>query len=386
MEPFIYPRTAYAANMAESLVHGGIVDFSSGLFLAARRRTGKSTFLRRDLIPALAAREVLPIYVDLWADQQADPATLIMNALKLTMIELQPAYRHTLSRVGVKKIGLGSFASIDLDRIGQEGGATLADALRSISEQSGKRIALIVDEAQHALTSDNGINAMYALKSARDVMNNPLNNERERSLILVFTGSNQDKLASLVSRKEQPFFGASITPFRLLGREFTDAFTRHLNAQLSHDGQVSPDALWTVFDTLDRRPERLREAIANVVFADRSGKPIDDALIEAAQGIKRSERDGLRQDILALSPLQRAVLTRLAETGQGFAPFASASLDEYARVTGAKVSASEAQSALDGLREKEMVWRSERGVYLLEDPQIGDALQDEPASQQTMSP
>jgi hypothetical protein len=60
----------------------------AGQFLAAPRRTGKSTFLRRDLVPLLRARGLHTIYVDLWSDRAADPGLLIADALAADLRQL----------------------------------------------------------------------------------------------------------------------------------------------------------------------------------------------------------------------------------------------------------------------------------------------------------
>jgi hypothetical protein len=73
----------------------------------------------------------------------------------------------------------------------------------------------VVDEAQHAVTTDNGINAMHALKAARDALTM---GEAGRRLALVFTGSHRDKLGALVRNRTEPFFGAQIRDLPLLGR------------------------------------------------------------------------------------------------------------------------------------------------------------------------
>jgi len=77
----IFKRKALAEEMVRALAGETIADFSSGMFLAAPRRTGKSTFLKNDLIPECAVREWLPVYVDLWDDRDADPADLIGGAI-----------------------------------------------------------------------------------------------------------------------------------------------------------------------------------------------------------------------------------------------------------------------------------------------------------------
>ena len=52
-----YPRTRLATALAEALQgEAAFSDAPNGLFLAAPRRTGKSTFLQSDLMPELARR------------------------------------------------------------------------------------------------------------------------------------------------------------------------------------------------------------------------------------------------------------------------------------------------------------------------------------------
>jgi hypothetical protein len=77
-----YPRT----TLADELVHQlqgktAFGDAHNGLFLAAPRRTGKTTFLRGDLCPALERAGVVVVYVDLWADAARDPGVLIADAI-----------------------------------------------------------------------------------------------------------------------------------------------------------------------------------------------------------------------------------------------------------------------------------------------------------------
>ena len=72
----IYRRPALAAQMAKQLLNPGVLDegLRSGLFLSGLRRTGKTTFLLNDLIPALEEAGALVIYVDLWSNTQTNPA------------------------------------------------------------------------------------------------------------------------------------------------------------------------------------------------------------------------------------------------------------------------------------------------------------------------
>ena len=62
--PDFFHRTALAQWYAEEALDTSL-GRSGGLFLAAPRRTGKSTFVRQDLVPALVAMGAEVIYVDL---------------------------------------------------------------------------------------------------------------------------------------------------------------------------------------------------------------------------------------------------------------------------------------------------------------------------------
>ena len=89
----VYHRPDYAAAMADQLLRPNALQLQvrSGVFLSGIRRTGKTTFLRQDLIPALEARGALVIYVDLWADRSKSPAALVHDAVRpcVTLADIQ---------------------------------------------------------------------------------------------------------------------------------------------------------------------------------------------------------------------------------------------------------------------------------------------------------
>ncbi|WP_211206934.1 hypothetical protein [Thiobacillus denitrificans] len=71
----LYPRTEMANEMASQLLNPSVLDegLRSGLFISGLRRTGKTTFLQNDLIPALEQHGAIVIYVDLWSDHTDKP-------------------------------------------------------------------------------------------------------------------------------------------------------------------------------------------------------------------------------------------------------------------------------------------------------------------------
>lgn len=65
----VFHRRSEAKRMADYIASD---RSSSGLFLSAPRRTGKTTFILEDLIPDLLSRGFEVIYVDLWSNVDND--------------------------------------------------------------------------------------------------------------------------------------------------------------------------------------------------------------------------------------------------------------------------------------------------------------------------
>ncbi|BBO60235.1 ATP-binding protein [Mycoavidus sp. B2-EB] len=148
----------------------GIANSRSGLFLAGPRRVGKSTFLNEDLIPQAQAREWVPIYVDLWPDKNTRPATLIAETIKAKITSFDGIIARLAKAAKLDKVAVMGSLMLDFQQSGLPPNTTLADALRILHHITQQPIILIVDEAQCALTTEAGLNAMFALKSARDLM------------------------------------------------------------------------------------------------------------------------------------------------------------------------------------------------------------------------
>jgi hypothetical protein len=149
-----FARPGLATELADQLRGQAVFgDAHNGLFLAAPRRTGKSMFLQHDLRPALAERGVLVIYVDLWSDQRRDPGDHIAEAISLALGEHAGVVAKTARKAGLQSITIAGALKIDTSRIGKPDGATLTQALQALHAAAGKPVALLIDEAQHALTS-----------------------------------------------------------------------------------------------------------------------------------------------------------------------------------------------------------------------------------------
>jgi hypothetical protein len=375
----ILSRKLLAEALARDLAGESFADYSSGMFLAAPRRTGKSTFLRNDLIPECKARGWLPVYVDLWMNREIDPAELISGAIGKALGEFESAVSKAAKKAGIEKISLLRTLSWDFTKPQLPAGTTLSHALDVLHQVSGQMIVLIVDEAQHALNSEGGVNAMFALKAARDHLNGSSTTD---GLRLVFTGSSRDKLANLVLKSKQPFFGAHITPFPLLSRDFVEFVTDLWNQRLAATNQFNLEDMDYAFQLVGRRPEMLNKLLTEVSVglgeASNLGELLRTGALNHQAGIW-SDYESAYND---LSPLQQAVLEVMGErtlSKQAFSPFAEKTFQDVNRkLEQAQVepnaSTPNVQKALEVLREKELVWKANRGEYALEDSTMAEWL------------
>ncbi|MBF6027338.1 hypothetical protein ICY20_06315 [Pseudomonas sp. P115] len=379
---FVFRRATLASSIADGLMGAGIQDFTSGLFLAAPRRTGKSTFLREDLIPQCQLRGWITVYVDLWADKEKDPAELIANAIAAALVPYEKGIRKLAKNIGIEKLSFLRTLSWDFTKPQLPVGATLTQALELLHSAAEKPVVLVIDEAQHALTSESGLNAMFALRAAREQFNQGKVGE-DTGLRLVFTSSNRDKLAHMMLVKSRPFFGACVTPFPLLSKAFTQAYTSHLNALLATTNQFNATDVDEAFERVGRRPEMLRTIIGEVALELGEASNLGLLLHSRAESLRAGVWTEFESAWNALTIPQRAVLEVMVERSQSdepFAPFTDSTLAAVSKkleqmgsdvVPGTQT----IQACIDALRDKELVWKSSRGGYALEDKSFGDWLQ-----------
>ena len=362
-----FPRTALAQELVGSLQgKAAFGDAHNGLFLAAPRRTGKSTFLQADLQPALELAGVVVAYVDLWADLRRDPGHLVADAIGRALAPHLGVLAKAARAAGLESVTVAGTLKIDTSRIGKLDGVTLPEALRALHEAAQAPLALIIDEAQHALTSEAGEATMAALKSARDQLNRP----SMVNLMLVMSGSDRDKLLRLVNTNGSPFYGSQISPMPPLGQDFIAHVTRLIVDQRPGLEPVDTKLLLDAFESFGYRPQFFMEALGQALspLAALSTR-FEPAVLEAARRRQADDEAQMESEYLALRPLEQAVLWRLLEQGPRFRPYDGEALRSYREKTGVPVSAQKAQNALESLRERTpaLVWKSARGEYAVDD-------------------
>lgn len=375
-----FHRPALAAALADQALDTSL-GTSGGMFLAAPRRTGKSTFVRQDLGPEFERRNLNVIYVDLWIDKTVNPAIHIANAIRTELAREDGAVAKTLKKMAnMSKLTVGAWGNglnFDLSQLNLARDATLAEALKALSTASQKKLVLVIDEAQHALTTEEGINALFSLKAARDSLNT---DSGRHGMQLVATGSNRDKLATLVNGREQAFYGADMVDFPLLGKDYVQWLLDRAKLNLDVERATG------VFQGLGSRPEPFRKALsqARLQLAVNPAQDADALLASLAfQGVRDAKTDFLNT-VTSLPPLQSALLRELAADSLRGPEVRRPGLFSAAMKTrllarleaemgtghGVSVEPPSVQNALDKLREENFLWRSQRGSYAIEDEQF----------------
>ncbi|KAI1691371.1 hypothetical protein Ddc_24281 [Ditylenchus destructor] len=242
----IFHRSSLAEELATHILDDDLAPASSGLFLGARRRTGSRPFSSRICVRSWSV--VVP-----WSSMPISGTTSIgIPATSSSMpsgrrsIGMRAWWLRFARAAGMDKVSVGG-ASFSLDRVGLGQQVSLSKALSMLSDESGRMIVLIVDEAQHALTTEKGSNSLYALKAARD----RLNMGPHHGLRIVATGSNRDKLAMLVEWKDQAFFCAPMREFPPMG----DDYLRWIVSRSPASAGLSVGFLAPLFQRSGCRPE-----------------------------------------------------------------------------------------------------------------------------------
>lgn len=338
-------------------------DAPNGLFLAAPRRTGKSKFLQFDLQPELERRDCWVVYVDFWAQPRRDPGAVLVEALAAQIHQAQGLAGQLAA--ALSKVRLAG-VEIDLARVGQADGTSIPQVLELLSQEAHRQIALILDEAQHTLTTEAGESAMFALKSARDQLNTP----DQQRLLLVFSGSDRDRLLRLVNSANAPFYGSQIHHMPELDRAYVERLAAALEKIHGWLAPLDVDRLFDAFKTVGSRPQFLQHVLEDVLQRPKTNSTqVGNDIIAGARRALQEEIKSRRQLYLGLRPLEQYLLWRMLEQGPAFRPYDADSKEFYSALLRRKVSTAMAQAAIRSLRDHtpSVVWKSSRGEYAVDD-------------------
>jgi hypothetical protein len=368
----IYRRPTLAAQMASQLIHPGPLDegLRSGLFISGIRRTGKTTFLQRDLIPALEAEGAVVIYTDLWSHVDVSPADLVRDAVSAALRDAETIGSALARRLAVVNSAdvsaFGLKLGLKLDKLGAPGGPTLAAALQKLVDQAKTDVVLIVDEVQHAIASEEGNAMLLALKAARDAIN--LRPQTPGHFLFIGTGSHRALVSELTARRSQAFAGATSIPFPVLGADYVD----HLLGRLRAAGNTVPsrDVAVAGFVTLGSRPEEMLRALGQLQSVPDPRKA-DEAFPVIASTLRSAAADVELSKLDQLGGLARAIFTRIASSnGDVRGLFSGDAAVDYSATLGREVRIEEIQPVVNELMDANLIMRRGHGLYGFSDPYV----------------
>lgn len=179
-------------------------DAPNGLFLCADDPNQLKEFLRSDLRVELLDRRICAIYVSLREHENKNPASVLATAV---LEKSEEKYKDDMrrrkkapseievNRAGSRALSMDPLVDISLMRV-----------LEFALSQVGSQIALIIDDAENFLSTDEGKSTLFALKSARDQLNTP----SQSNLLLIFSGCDEERLSGVLQSPSAPFYGSWI--------------------------------------------------------------------------------------------------------------------------------------------------------------------------------
>ena len=363
----VFHRTAYAEQMAQQLLQPSPLQMNvrSGVLLSGIRRVGKTTFLRQDLVPSLEARGALVVYVDLWADRSKSPATLVLDAVRATLQQMQTPGSGLLQRFKGLNLGaVGLTLGFQIEHLGTPGGATLAQAFFELVAKARVDVVLIVDEVQQALGTEDGTSLLHALKAARDAVN--AQPGTPGYFLFLGTGSHKSLITDMATRHSQPFTGALTTAYEPLGQDFVQW---QLQRIASAPGVVLPSAAVAMagFEALGHRPEEMLKALVQLQSAQ---APADQAFPIICATLASAAADVELRAIEEFGELGQAVFDFIAqgsETGVS-GLFGEEAMASYTARTGGKVPTSQVQKLAEKMISANLIARPGHGIYTVADP------------------
>ncbi|MDN8612157.1 hypothetical protein [Variovorax ginsengisoli] len=358
-DPWHFARPELAGGYLQAF-DLGLVS-ARGLF--ARRRMGKSEFLKHDLLPAAEAAGYLAAYTNLWDDAdhpgQAIATAILSAARPKGLAQFWEDLSTPIRKMKAGgKLPLGVEGSLELDLADKEKLAVPAiQAALQAADKTRKRLILMIDEAQ-VLAAPEHRQVAHSLRAGLDI--------RKASVKVLFAGSSEAALREMFSRASAPFYNwAPVEPFPLLGDAFVSATVAQVK-RLAKQPLALADAR-QAFLSLKETPEFFRWYIERYLLYQGQGPEL--ALQHTLARVH--DDSGHAKAWKAMNRSDRAVLLLAARGVQDL--YGAAALTQLRELMGSgDVTASVPRSALRRLTGPKMqaMARVDHGLYRFEDPEF----------------
>lgn len=349
------------ANNYLSMFKLGLTS-ARGLF--ARRRMGKTEFLKKDFIPAANAAGYITVYVNLW-DLENDPATTITSEIYKAIEpkgfnKIWVAMKSPISKIKASsKIAAFGEASIeaDLTKNNKAIGTLLMQAMTSFDRKK-IHLMLIIDEAQ-VLAYEENLHFAHALRAALDI--------RKDRIKVIFAGSSETTLRKMFGVSSEPFYNwAPLEPFELLDKNFVAAMVKQVN-KISKYPLALPKAL-EAFSELKNTPEFFRRYIEQYIINPQQGSTHALAITKS----KVFNDKNFKQQWDALLAADQIILSMIANSASDL--HSKSAMQRLGKELGIgdSINKSTIQNSLRRLSNKNIITKIEYGMYQFEDEAFSD--------------
>jgi hypothetical protein len=347
-----FPR----ATLAQEYLNVFDESDSRAITLFGPRGIGKTSLLQNDLIPLAVKSGRVPVYIDLWS-ARSDPGSVIADRLRAETQKLWGAI------TGKKEISGASFgiggvtvgAQVNRPAVQEPDGAErrISCWMSRLAEAAGKRkILLLLDEVQSLGRAANGVDIAASLRAGMQT-----NFGRYEA---VFTGSSRDQLAAMFKDLRAPLWNYGDEQlFPPLGKEFSDYLSRRFEEVTGRP--IDPEQIWRAFQAVGFNPQTLSGIVRTMAIDGRTR--IDDEDIEQLAAAHIAWDREIKFN--ALPPLERAILVAVSAKAP---PFGADAIRYYTDVTGATVTTSAVQKAMNRLRNESVLYQKAGGEYAVDGP------------------
>jgi hypothetical protein len=360
-DPWHFPRPELATAYLSSFDLG--LTSARGLF--ARRRMGKSEFLKHDLLPAALRTGYSAAYTNLW-DATDHPGQALASAILLATRprglrkfweDLNTPIRK-LAGGGKLPLGVEGSLEVELEPEDKEKLAIPAiQAALQAADRSKKRLLLVIDEAQ-VLAGPEHAQLAHALRAGLDI--------RKAGVKVLFAGSSEAAPREMFSRSAAPFYNwAPVEPFPLLGREFVAAMVKQLG-KIAKQPLKLDDAL-KAYAALKETPEFFRWYIERYVMYQSQGA--EQALIYTKARVH--DDTNYAKTWKELSRADRAVLLLAARGVQDL--YGAAALQQLRQMLGSdEITGNTTRASIRRLTgaKLQLMAHIDHGAYRFEDPEF----------------
>jgi len=272
---------------------------------------------------------------------------------------------------------LGFQFGFKLESVGTRDGPTLAQALTEVVDQAKSNVVLIIDEVQHAITSEDGNQMLLALKSACDAINPRPGTPGH--FIVIGTGSHRALVNELTARRNQAFAGTTSVPYPVLNGDCV----KHLLERLDREGAEATPTLQVAiraFETLGNRPVEMIKALRQLRRHLPPGGDPDEHLPVIAATLRSTAAGIERMKLEQLGGLATAIFERIAsKDGESRGVFSADAVADYTKAIGRNVRVDAIQPVVNDLLAANLILRRGHGMYGVSDPFVQEIWREKKA-------